>query len=110
MSDERSDSRHTPSEKTTGSAKGEGGTAPASRKDLEISGPGAADFLTAPGGADFPGSGQNEGMAQTRDESLIDSKRLTPDLDPAGEDVEKKWESPEALAPEDARGRPKRTR
>jgi hypothetical protein len=78
---------------------------PATSKDLEISGPGAADFLAAPGGADFPGGGQTEGMAQTRDDTAIDSRRLAPDLDAPAEDVEKKWESPEAAEERRYRGR-----
>jgi hypothetical protein len=47
-----------------------------------ISGPGAADFLTAPGGVDRPESG-DKGMAQTRDGGLADQNResLAPRLD-----------------------------
>jgi hypothetical protein len=45
---------------------------------LAVSGPGAADFLTAPGGIDRPESG-SKGMAQTRDEGILsDPKRLVP--------------------------------
>jgi PadR family transcriptional regulator PadR len=45
---------------------------------LAISGPGAADFLTAGGGMDRPESG-TKGMAQTRDEGpLADRGRLAP--------------------------------
>ncbi len=48
------------------------------RSELAVSGPGAADFVTAPGGLDRPESG-TKGMAQTRGEgSLSDAKRLAP--------------------------------
>jgi hypothetical protein len=49
---------------------------------LAISGPGAADFLTASGGLDTPETGM-KGMGQTRDEGLLnDAKRLAPRLGP----------------------------
>ena len=49
---------------------------------LAISGPGAADFLTASGGLDTPETG-TKGMGQTRDEGLLnDPKRLAPRLGP----------------------------
>jgi hypothetical protein len=52
---------------------------------IAITGPGAADFLTAPGGLDRPESG-SKGMAQTRDEGLLgDPKRLAPRLGPDSE-------------------------
>src|SRR5438876_3953985 len=41
-----------------------------------ISGPGAADFLTSPGGLDVPESGA-KGMAQTRDPGLVAEKKRT---------------------------------
>jgi len=45
---------------------------------LAVSGPGAADFVTAAGGIDRPESG-SKGMAQTRDEGILsDAKRLSP--------------------------------
>jgi hypothetical protein len=48
------------------------------RSELAISGPGAADFLTASGGLDRPESG-SKGMAQTRDEGpLSDPRHLAP--------------------------------
>lgn len=40
-----------------------------------ISGPGAADFLTSPGGEDLPGTSTSKGSAQTRGESLTDDAR-----------------------------------
>jgi hypothetical protein len=50
---------------------------------VAISGPGAADFLTASGGFDVPESGVGKGMGQTRDDApLTDPKRLTPRLGP----------------------------
>lgn len=48
------------------------------RTELAISGPGAADFVTAQGGMDRPESG-GKGMSQTRGEGpLSDAKRLAP--------------------------------
>ena len=52
------------------------------RSQVAITGPGAADFLTAPGGLDTPETGM-KGMGQTRDEGLLsDPKRLAPRLGP----------------------------
>jgi hypothetical protein len=51
-------------------------------KKLRISGPGAADFLTSEGGIDQPETDPAKGMAQTRDEGVInDATTLEPDLD-----------------------------
>ena len=52
-------------------------------KKLKISGPGAADFLTAPGGTDFPETEPSKGSAQAnRGEGLLDdAKELEPDLE-----------------------------
>lgn len=51
---------------------------PTRRSELAVSGPGAADFVTARGGLDRPESG-TKGMAQTRGEGpLSDAKRLGP--------------------------------
>jgi hypothetical protein len=52
-------------------------------KKFKISGPGAADFLTAPGGIDFPETDPSKGTAQaTRGEGLVDDPRaLEPDLE-----------------------------
>lgn len=48
----------------------------------KISGPGAADFITAQGGIDFPETGVSKGTGQLRDEdSLVQEDRVTPDLD-----------------------------
>jgi hypothetical protein len=63
---------------------------PNKRKKMKISGPGAADFLTAPGGIDFPETEPTKGTAQaTRGEGLADDPNaLEPDLeapDPATE-------------------------
>ena len=50
--------------------------------ELAISGPGAADFLTASGGLDRPESGA-KGMAATRDEGpLSDQRHLAPRAGP----------------------------
>jgi hypothetical protein len=50
--------------------------------ELAISGPGAADFLTAAGGLDRPESG-TKGMSQTRDEGLLsDPRHLAPRAGP----------------------------
>jgi hypothetical protein len=60
----------------------------ASRQDeIAITGPGAADFLTAQGGLDRPESGSGKGMGQTRGEGLTsDTKRLVPRLGPDSEE------------------------
>jgi hypothetical protein len=52
-------------------------------KKLKISGPGAADFLTAPGGTDLPETDASKGTAQAnRGEGVIDNAEgLEPDLD-----------------------------
>ena len=53
------------------------------RKKLKISGPGAADFLTAPGGTDLPETDPSKGTAQaSRGEGLLDdAEDLEPDLE-----------------------------
>lgn len=53
-------------------------------KKLKINGPGAADFLTAPGGIDSPETEPSKGASQaTRGEGLTDDPAaLEPDLDP----------------------------
>jgi hypothetical protein len=62
-------------------------------KKFRISGPGAADFLTAQGGLDFPETDPSKGMAQTRDEGVIDdATTLEPDLDPPDPAVERERE------------------
>jgi hypothetical protein len=51
-------------------------------KKSRISGPGAADFLTAQGGVDVPETDPSKGMAQTRDEGIVnDAADLEPDLE-----------------------------
>ena len=46
-----------------------------------ISGPGAADFLTAEGGADIPGVNSSKGETDVYKEApLTDSRNLEPDL------------------------------
>ncbi len=56
-------------------------------KKSRISGPGAADFLTAEGGVDFPENDSSKGTGQTRDEGLVDNAAdLEPDAIPPGRD------------------------
>jgi hypothetical protein len=46
-----------------------------------ISGPGAADFIAAPGGEDIPGVSPTKGETQVdRDGPLTDPRNLEPDL------------------------------
>ena len=51
-------------------------------KKSTISGPGAADFLTAQGGLDRPETDPSKGMGQTRDEGRVDAPaELEPQLE-----------------------------
>jgi hypothetical protein len=51
-------------------------------KKRRISGPGAADFLTAPGGEDIPGASPSKGESELAGESpLTDARNLEPDLE-----------------------------
>jgi hypothetical protein len=51
-------------------------------KKSRISGPGAADFLTAQGGVDFPENDSSKGTGQPRDEGIVnDAADLEPDLE-----------------------------
>jgi hypothetical protein len=71
-------------------------------KKFKITGPGAADFLTAQGGVDFPETDPSKGMAQTRDEGVIsDATLLEPDLDPPDPSAERERE----IIPPDRGGR-----
>jgi len=55
-------------------------------KKRTISGPGAADFLTAQGGIDFPETEPSKGTGITRDEGIAnDTAQLEPKLDPEDE-------------------------
>ena len=46
-----------------------------------ISGPGASDFLSAPGGADIPGASPSKGENEIEKEApLTDPRNLEPDL------------------------------
>ena len=46
-----------------------------------ISGPGAADFLTAPGGEDIPGASPSKGATEVHSEApATDPRNLEPDL------------------------------
>jgi len=55
----------------------------ADRPKRTISGPGAADFIGAQGGIDFPEDAADKGTGQLRDDQAIasDDSRLTPDLE-----------------------------
>ena len=72
-------------------------------KKLKISGPGAADFLTAPGGIDFPETDPAKGATQaTRGEGLTDNaEALEPDLDAPDPALERERE----VTPPDRGGR-----
>ena len=63
-------------------------------KKMKISGPGAADFLTAPGGIDFPETEPTKGTAQaTRGEGLVDDvEALEPALEPPDPATERERE------------------
>jgi len=76
---------------------------PNKRKKLKISGPGAADFLTAPGGIDFPETEPTKGTAQaTRGEGLLDdAAALEPALEPPDPATERERE----ITPPDRGGR-----
>jgi hypothetical protein len=52
-------------------------------KKFEITGPGAADFLTSQGGLDRPETDPSKGMTQTRDDGVVvnDADTLVPNLD-----------------------------
>lgn len=86
MADDTKRPGNTPVEQQERSPKETGKTRP---DPLSISGPGAADFLTAQGGIDFPGAGGTKGTAQTRIEGGPldeDARRPAPRLapDPTG--------------------------
>jgi hypothetical protein len=53
------------------------------KKKFEITGPGAADFLTSQGGLDRPETDRSKGMGQTRDDGVVvdDRETLVPNLD-----------------------------
>src|SRR5262245_26267893 len=72
---------------------------------LAISGPGAADFLAAPGGLDLPGSDTTKGMGATRDEGpLSDPTRLVPRLGPDVEPIPGEPEAPNGRQAEQLTG------
>ena len=52
-------------------------------KKFEITGQGAADFLTPQGGLDRPETDPSKGMTQTRDDGMVvnDAETLVPNLD-----------------------------
>jgi hypothetical protein len=56
---------------------------PMPSRSRAISGPGAADFLAAPGGEDLPGSSPGKGMSNTREErDAMNPRNLVPRLGP----------------------------
>jgi len=64
----------------TRDSKGSGDAQKPARR--EITGPGAADFLAAPGGLDLPENDPGKGMRGAREDgTLTDERRLTPNLD-----------------------------
>ena len=66
---------------------------PNKRKKMKISGPGAADFLTAPGGIDFPETEPTKGTQATRGEGLVDeADELEPALEPPDPATERERE------------------
>src|SRR5688572_22388430 len=52
---------------------------PKTKKRTVISGPGAADFIAAPGGLETPESG-TKGVAYTREEPLVNANEIVPDV------------------------------
>jgi hypothetical protein len=53
------------------------------KQKRRISGPGAADFLTAPGGEDIPGASPSKGATEVhREAPATDPHNLEPDLGP----------------------------
>ena len=69
-------------------------------KKSRISGPGAADFLTAQGGIDFPETDASKGMAQTHDEGpLNDAADLEPDLEAPDPDATREQSIGGAIPP-----------
>jgi len=76
------------------------------RSKRTISGPGAADFLTATGGIDTPESDPAKGTRGLSDQpSLLDERRLTPDLDEPRDTTER-----ERLTGDGTSDRPEKTR
>jgi len=51
------------------------------KRKRPISGPGASDFLTAPGGEDIPGISASKGETEVYSEApMTDARNLEPDL------------------------------
>ena len=65
------------------------------RTGREISGPGAADFLAAPGGLDMPENDPAKGTGALRGEGLIDRERLYPNLDEPNPSTEREVLTPD---------------
>jgi len=73
---------------------------PAKRSGREISGPGAADFIAAPGGLDLPESDADKGTGTIRGEGLVDRERLFPNLDEPDPSSERQVLTPDAPRPD----------
>ena len=71
------------------------------RTGREISGPGAADFIAAPGGLDMPENDPAKGTGSLRGEGLVDRERLYPHLDEPSPTSER-----EVLTPERPKSKP----
>jgi hypothetical protein len=66
----------------------------------KISGPGAADFLTAQGGVDLPETDSSKGMGQTRGEGIVnDAADLEPDLEAPDPDATREQSIGGAIPP-----------
>jgi hypothetical protein len=63
------------------------------RRRREISGPGAADFLTAPGGLDLPENELSRGTGLAGDDSALTDQPLAPHLDEPDPHSERRIES-----------------
>ena len=50
-------------------------------KKFTISGPGAADFITAQGGLDRPGTDPAKGTSELNDEGIVNQESVEPALD-----------------------------
>ena len=75
----------------------------AKRRGREISGPGAADFLAAPGGLDMPENDLSKGTGVTRDEGIVGSMPLVPNLDEPDSRTEREILQPPGKRGEDTR-------
>ena len=72
-----------------------------SRPRREISGPGAADFIAAPGGLDLPENDRSKGTGATRDEGIVAQTPLRANLDEPRPTTEREVVSEDGEAPGD---------